>query len=73
MDVVDGFIAGIYSYCDRWCETLVHVALSRLCRCRRDGGGNDANLRAITEALPLPQDIPCAAAEMAAGVHRRAE
>ena len=59
MDVQDGFILGIYNYCDRWCETCAFTS-----RCRvfadmaEEASAADANLEAVVNAPPLPQDVP---------------
>lgn len=59
MDVQDGFIVGVFNYCDRWCETC---AFSSRCRLFADKAEwearEDSNLQAIADAPPLPQDIP---------------
>ena len=59
MEVQDGFIVGIDSYCDRWCETC---ALTSWCRAFADRAtleaGLDSTLRAIVDAPPLPQEVP---------------
>ena len=59
MEVQDGFIVGIYNYCDRWCETC---AFTSRCRGFADHAEMEAsldeNLRAIVEAPPLPEEVP---------------
>lgn len=59
MDVRDGFILGIYNYCDRWCETC---AFTSRCGAFADHAEmeaeRDPNLKPIADAPPLPQDIP---------------
>jgi hypothetical protein len=59
MDVQEGFIVGIYNYCDRWCETC---AFTSRCRGFADHAEleaeHDPHLKPVTEAPPLPQDIP---------------
>jgi hypothetical protein len=59
MDVQDGFIVGIYNYCDRWCE---RCALTSRCRGFADRAEveaeHDPHLRPVTTAPPLPQDTP---------------
>ncbi len=59
MDVQDGFILGIYNYCDRWCE---HCPFTSRCRAFADRAeleaAQDPTLQAIAEAPLLPQDIP---------------
>jgi hypothetical protein len=59
MEVRDGFIVSIFNYCDRWCEACAFTS-----RCRvfadvaRMEASLDPNLRPVTEAPPLPQDLP---------------
>jgi len=59
MDVRDGFIVGIYNYCDRWCETC---AFTSRCRGFADlaemEAEHDPHLKPVADAPPLPQDIP---------------
>ena len=59
MEVQDGFIVGIYNYCDRWCETC---AFTSRCRGFADQAEMEAsldeNLRAVVEAPPLPEEVP---------------
>jgi hypothetical protein len=58
MDVTDGFILGIYNYCDRWCETCRFTS-----RCRAFAEGAkyeamaDGDLKALREAAPHPSDV----------------
>lgn len=59
MDVIDGFIVGIFNYCDRWCDTCVFTSY---CRVFADGARMEAsldpNFRAIAEAPLLPSEQP---------------
>ncbi len=59
MDVRNGFIIGIYNYCDRWCETC---AFTSRCRVFADGAEmeaeRDPNLKPIADAPPLAHDVP---------------
>lgn len=59
MDVMDGFIVGIFNYCDRWCETCPFTSH---CRVFADGARMEAsldpNFRALTEAPLLPSEQP---------------
>ena len=59
MEIQDGFILGIYNYCDRWCETC---AFTSRCRVFADiaemEARHDPTLKAIVDAPPLAQDIP---------------
>jgi len=59
MDVEEGFIVGIYNYCDRWCETCAFTSRCGVCADRAElEARHDSHLKAICEAPPLPQDIP---------------
>ena len=59
MEIQDGFIVGIYNYCDRWCETCAFTS-----RCRQFAdrlefeASRDPNLRPLAEAPPLPHETP---------------
>jgi hypothetical protein len=59
MELRDGFIVGIYNYCDRWCETCAFTS-----RCAvfadvaRYRAAADPQLRAVVDAPPLPQEAP---------------
>jgi hypothetical protein len=59
MEIRNGFIVGIFNYCDRWCATC---AFTSHCRLFADGArldaAHDPAMRAVVEAAPLPQDIP---------------
>jgi hypothetical protein len=59
MEVRDGFIVGIFNYCDRWCE---RCAFTSRCRLFADvaevKASLDPGLKEIVEAPPLPQDVP---------------
>ena len=54
MQVRDGFIVGVYNYCDRWCE---RCAFTSRCRVFADvaemHASLDPNLKAVVEAPPL--------------------
>lgn len=58
MEVQDGFIVGIFNYCDRWCETC---GLTSRCRVFADGARHEAERdSSFTELIdaPLPpQDL----------------
>lgn len=59
MEVRDGFIVSIFNYCDRWCETCTFTARCRLfADMARMEASRDPNLKAITEAPLLPEDMP---------------
>jgi hypothetical protein len=59
MEIRDGFIVGIFNYCDSWCAACAFTS-----RCRvfadmaEEESAADPNLKAIVEAPLLPQDIP---------------
>jgi hypothetical protein len=59
MEVRDGFIIGIFNYCDRWCETC---AFTSRCRLFADSAEIEATLdpglKEIVDAPPLPEDVP---------------
>lgn len=59
MELQDGFIVGIFNYCDRWCEAC---ALTSRCQVfatsAKCEASLDPNMRAVMDAPPLPQDIP---------------
>ena len=48
MDTQDGFILGVYNYCDRWCE---HCALASRCRVYAED---------LSMSLDLPEEPPAA-------------
>ena len=59
MQIRDGFVDGIYSYCDRWCETCAFTSWCRLfAESARGDAAEDPNMKPIVEAPPLPQDVP---------------
>lgn len=59
MEVRDGFIVGIFNYCDRWCETC---AFTSHCRLFADVAEIEAKLdpnhKPIVDAPPLPEEAP---------------
>lgn len=59
MDVQDGFVVGIFNYCDRWCETC---AFTSRCRLFADvaelEARADPKLRVVVDAPPHPLDVP---------------
>jgi hypothetical protein len=59
MEIRDGFIVGIFNYCDRWCETC---AFTSRCRLFADVAEMDAkldpSLKEVAEAPPLPEEMP---------------
>lgn len=58
MEVQDGFIVGIFNYCDRWCE---RCALASRCRLfadvARHDANDDGNFKDLLAAKPHPQDV----------------
>jgi hypothetical protein len=59
MEIRDGFIVGIFNYCDRWCETC---AFTSRCRLFADVAEIEAkldpNLKDVADAPPLPEEVP---------------
>jgi hypothetical protein len=59
MDVRDGFIVGIFNYCDRWCEACAFTSRCRLfADVAETEAALDPNLKAVVDAPVLPQDAP---------------
>jgi hypothetical protein len=59
MEVRDGFIVGIFNYCDSWCERCQFTSRCRLfADAAQIEASLDPQLQAIVDAPPLPQDIP---------------
>jgi hypothetical protein len=59
MEVRDGFISGIFNYCDRWCEGCAFTSRCRLFADMAEVEASlDSNFKAVAEAPPLPQDVP---------------
>jgi hypothetical protein len=58
METRNGFIVGIFNYCDRWCDTC---AFTSRCRVFADTAqmlaAQDPRLKPVVDAPPLPQDI----------------
>jgi hypothetical protein len=59
MEVRDGFIVGIFNYCDSWCE---RCALTSHCRLFADQArieaAVDPNFTPVTEAPVRPEEVP---------------
>ena len=59
MEIQDGFIVGIFNYCDTWCEAC---AFTSRCRVFADTAEMEASLdptlKVVVDAPPLPQDVP---------------
>jgi hypothetical protein len=58
MDVQEGFIVGVYNYCDRWCE---RCPFTSRCRLFADVAMHEAmstsDLKPVADAPPHPSDI----------------
>ena len=63
MEIRDGFIVGIYNYCDAWCDRCRFTSHCRAFadRCRMDAT-LDPNLEPIVTAPEHPSDVPPPAA-----------
>jgi hypothetical protein len=59
MEIRDGFIIGVFNYCDRWCETC---GLTSHCRVfanmARADAALDVNMAPVISATPAPCDRP---------------
>ncbi len=59
MDVRDGFIVGIFNYCDRWCEACAFTSRCRLfADVAETEAALDPHLKAVVDAPVLPQEAP---------------
>ena len=59
MEVRDGFIVGVFNYCDSWCETCTLTAQCRLfADMARMEASHDPNMAAVVHAPLRPQDQP---------------
>ena len=59
MEVQDGFVVGIFNYCDRWCERCAFTAHCRVfADVAKMEAALDPNLRVVADAPPLPEDVP---------------
>jgi len=59
MEVRDGFIVGIFNYCDRWCEACAFTSRCGLFADKAEIEASlDPGLRALVEAPVLPQEAP---------------
>jgi len=59
MEVRDGFISGIFNYCDRWCEACRFTSYCRVfADVARTHASLDPTFKSIMEAPPLPEDVP---------------
>jgi hypothetical protein len=58
MDVQDGFIVGIFNYCDRWCDACAFTSRCRLFADHAEGEARqDPSLTALTDAPPRAEDV----------------
>jgi hypothetical protein len=59
MDVQDGFIVGIFNYCDSWCRACPFTSRCRVfVNIAKAEAASDPHLQAVVDATPLPQDVP---------------
>jgi len=59
MEVQDGFITSIHTFCDRWCETCAFTSWCQVfAEDARQEAAQDPALKAVVDAPLLPQDIP---------------
>jgi hypothetical protein len=59
VEVRDGFIVGIFNYCDRWCETCPFTSRCRLfADVAETEAALDPNLKPVVEAPVLPEEAP---------------
>ena len=59
VEIQDGFIVGIFNYCDSWCAAC---AFTSRCRVFADiaalEAASDPTLKPVVEAPPRPEDVP---------------
>ena len=59
MEIQNGFIVGIFNYCDSWCAACSFTARCRSFADRAEfEAGLDPTLKAVVEAPPRPEDVP---------------
>jgi len=59
MEIQNGFIVGVFNYCDRWCETCAFTSRCRLFADVAEVEAKlDPNLKAVAEAPLVPRDQP---------------
>ena len=59
MEIQDGFIVGVFNYCDAWCEACRFTGHCRLFADRVEMEAQaDPNLKAIADAPLLPEEEP---------------
>jgi len=58
MEVRDGFIVGIFNYCDSWCAACPFTSRCRLFADKAEMESRlDPNFKPIVDAPPLPEDV----------------
>jgi hypothetical protein len=58
MEVQDGFIVGVFNYCDSWCEKCAFTSRCRVFADRAEMEARmDRSYTAIVDAPPLPQEV----------------
>lgn len=59
MELQDGFIVGIFNYCDRWCETCGFTSRCQVFATNAEfEAAGDPTLQAVAEAPLLPEEDP---------------
>lgn len=59
MEVHDGFIVGIFNYCDRWCEACAFTSRCRLfADVAETKASLDLTLKPVVDAPVLPEEVP---------------
>jgi len=59
MDIRDGFIVGIYNYCDSWCDRCAFTSHCRLFADARETAATlDPHLKPVATAPGLPSEMP---------------
>jgi hypothetical protein len=59
MEVQNGFIVGIFNYCDGWCETCAFTSRCRLFADHAElEASTDPHLQSVVNAPPLPEEVP---------------
>jgi hypothetical protein len=56
MEMRDGFIIGVFNYCDRWCETCALTSYCRVFAMDRADAGMDVPIEAGVGAVPTVLD-----------------
>jgi hypothetical protein len=59
VEVRDGFIVGIFNYCDRWCETCAFTSRCHVFADVAEARASlDPNLKPVVDAPVLPEELP---------------